>query len=116
MQERLLAPERMSMTGRSSLVLAGDVTIEALELDGALEVIAEPGAQAHIKRLVVQNDGWALVRSGALTHLYCAQSARHSRAHVALCRNASQIGLDRLALRECVLVLDMPRARQDTGC
>lgn len=75
MQERLLAPEKVKITGRSSLVLAGDVTIESLELDGALEVVAEPGTQAHIKRLVVRNDGWTLVRVQA-PRILCKLTAR----------------------------------------
>lgn len=49
------------ISDRSTLVVKGDVVIENLELDGALIINAEDGAQVVIRNLKVQNDGWNFV-------------------------------------------------------
>ena len=60
-QERFPAPAQVSVTERSSLVVAGDVTIEHLDVDGALVVQVAPGAKLTIRSLVVRNSGWKVV-------------------------------------------------------
>jgi UDP-sugar pyrophosphorylase len=51
----------VKISQRSTLVLEGPgVTVEALDLDGALVVRAVPGARVTIRRLAVRNAGWAL--------------------------------------------------------
>jgi hypothetical protein len=56
-----MSPTKVKISSRSSLVLSGDITVEELDVDGALEVVAHPGTCVHIKRLVVRNAGWGLV-------------------------------------------------------
>jgi hypothetical protein len=63
LQNRIKSPSKVKITARSSLVLAGDITIGELDVDGALEIIAHTGACVHIKRLIVRNAGWMLVCS-----------------------------------------------------
>ena len=46
-----------AVSARSSLHVDGDVTIHALELDGALRIVAAPGASLVIKALSVRNAG-----------------------------------------------------------
>ena len=58
---RLPAPSAIAISQRSSLVVSGDVTIRALDLDGALVLRAPAGASVLVKALKVRNDGWALV-------------------------------------------------------
>ena len=56
----------ISISARSSLLLDGDIRIEKLELDGALCVVALPGARVTIRKLSVRNQGCELVElSGA---------------------------------------------------
>mmetsp|Transcript_10883 Transcript_10883/g.19215 ORF Transcript_10883/g.19215 Transcript_10883/m.19215 type:complete len:600 (+) Transcript_10883:279-2078(+) len=56
-RNRFPDPEAVKISDRSSLVLEGDVTIESLDLDGDLRVVAAPGASIVIKHLTVKNDG-----------------------------------------------------------
>jgi len=51
-------PSKIQISGRSSLVLSGNIIIESLNLDGALVVECEEGASATINNLVVRNKGW----------------------------------------------------------
>jgi len=47
----------VKVSNRSSLVIEGDVILDGLDLDGALELRASPGATLLVKDLVVQNHG-----------------------------------------------------------
>jgi hypothetical protein len=58
----MMSPAKVKISARSSLVFSGDITVEELDVDGALEVFAHPGTCVHIKRLIVRNAGWRLVR------------------------------------------------------
>ena len=51
------------ISARSTLILDGDITVDRLDLDGALEIHAVPGAQVRVKRLVVRNAGCRFVRA-----------------------------------------------------
>ena len=58
---RFPKPGNIKISERSSLVITGEgeaVTIESLDLDGALEIHCESGAKAVLKDLQVQNEGW----------------------------------------------------------
>lgn len=48
---------RISVTARSSLLLDGQINVERLQLDGALRIIAAPGATVTIRKLSVANTG-----------------------------------------------------------
>lgn len=54
-------PNRIKMTARSTLVLQGDVVVEALELDGALVAKAKPGDKL---RIVSYGDDGKIVNEG----------------------------------------------------
>lgn len=55
-------PAEVKISAGSSLVVNGNgVTIESLELDGALVIECEEGASGVIKDLVVKNKGWQKV-------------------------------------------------------
>jgi hypothetical protein len=96
MQERFPHPAQVSVSARSSLVVTGDVTVEHLDLDGALVVKADPGTKLTIKSVVVRNDGWQMVRPVApqrhactgrclqSCHSLCAARRTHA-AHAWLC-------------------------------
>jgi hypothetical protein len=43
------APSRVRITGRSTLIIQGDVTVRSLRLDGALRLIAESGAVLRVR-------------------------------------------------------------------
>jgi len=59
-------PDRVRISSRSTLVVDGaDVTIDSLDVDGALVIKAAPGAKVHIKAAKAHNAGWALVPLGA---------------------------------------------------
>ncbi len=51
-------PSRIKISARSSLVIEGNIVIESLDLDGALEIKCEEGAQGIVRDLVVKNKGW----------------------------------------------------------
>lgn len=55
---RFPKPSNIKISGRSSLVLSGNIIIESLDLDGALVIECEEGASGTISSLVVQNKGW----------------------------------------------------------
>mmetsp|Transcript_30687 Transcript_30687/g.60394 ORF Transcript_30687/g.60394 Transcript_30687/m.60394 type:complete len:116 (+) Transcript_30687:1140-1487(+) len=57
MKEKVKCPVKIS--GKSTLILEGDVTIEkgGLELDGALELRAAPGSKIVVDGLKVKNNG-----------------------------------------------------------
>ncbi|GAB5360512.1 hypothetical protein AAMO2058_000634700 [Amorphochlora amoebiformis] len=57
LKARFPNPGAVSISDKSSLVLEGDITIKSLDLDGALQVIASPGAKVTIEESKVQNDG-----------------------------------------------------------
>ena len=62
-KEKFPQPSKIKISGRSSLVISGSgVTIESLDLDGALVIECEDGASGVIKDLVVQNKGWVKVK------------------------------------------------------
>ena len=50
----------VTISSASSLVLDGDIRLHSLELDGALSIIAAPGATVHVRGCAVRNAGWAL--------------------------------------------------------
>ena len=59
---KLPSPAALRVSVRSTLVVRGaDVRIEALELDGALEIDVEDGGVLVVKSLAVANKGWAFV-------------------------------------------------------
>lgn len=58
---RFPEPSKIKISGRSSLVLSGNLVIESLELDGALTIECEEGASGTIKGLTVRNKGWKKV-------------------------------------------------------
>eukprot|EP00574_Skeletonema_japonicum_P005221 CAMPEP_0201716866 /NCGR_PEP_ID=MMETSP0593-20130828/2736_1 /ASSEMBLY_ACC=CAM_ASM_000672 /TAXON_ID=267983 /ORGANISM="Skeletonema japonicum, Strain CCMP2506" /LENGTH=739 /DNA_ID=CAMNT_0048206769 /DNA_START=97 /DNA_END=2316 /DNA_ORIENTATION=- len=52
-------PAAVKISGRSSLVLSGQgLTIESLDLDGAVVIECEDGASGVIRNLTVKNKGW----------------------------------------------------------
>ena len=56
------SPEKVKISARSTLVLRGPgITIESLDLDGALIIDVDRGEQAVVRDLVVKNDGWVQV-------------------------------------------------------
>jgi hypothetical protein len=57
---RVVGGSSVSLTARSALILDGEITLCALTLDGALRVVAAPGAKVIIDGLKVVNDGWRL--------------------------------------------------------
>merc|ERR1712232_204432 len=59
-RERIPPGARVSISQRSTLVLDGDITLEGLELDGALTIIAKDGCKVRIASLAVRNEGWQL--------------------------------------------------------
>jgi len=59
------SPSSIRVTDRSSLVLVGDVTIESLDLDGALCIQAAAGVKVRVKSLKVSNKGWVFEKIDA---------------------------------------------------
>ena len=49
----------VSVSGTSTLVLDGKVTLHSLQLDGALVVRAGPGVSVEVKDCKIANAGWA---------------------------------------------------------
>ncbi|CAM9848002.1 unnamed protein product, partial [Sphacelaria rigidula] len=64
LRKRFPKPSAISVTARSTLLVTGggEVTIEALSLDGALMVEVEAGASLIIRNLTVKNEGWVPTR------------------------------------------------------
>ena len=61
-REKFLNPSSVKISARSSLVVEGSgVTVESLDLDGALVVKCEDGASGSIRDVVVKNKGWVKV-------------------------------------------------------
>ena len=60
-KRRFPDPSKIKISGRSSLVISGNVIIESMDLDGALVVVCEDGATGTISNLVVKNKGWVKV-------------------------------------------------------
>ena len=59
---KLPSPEKIKISSRSTLVVRGPgVTIESLDLDGALIIDVDRGEEAIVRDLVVKNDGWEQV-------------------------------------------------------
>lgn len=58
---RFSDPSKVTISGRSSLVIEGNVIIESLTLDGALTIECEDGATGVISDLSVKNKGWEKV-------------------------------------------------------
>jgi UDP-sugar pyrophosphorylase len=55
-------PSAVRISSRSTLVIDGsDVTIESLDLDGALVIRAVEGAKVVVRNAKVENQGWPLV-------------------------------------------------------
>ena len=54
-------PSKIKISARSSLVVGGNVVIESLDLDGALVIECEEGAEGTVRDLVVKNKGWEKV-------------------------------------------------------
>lgn len=53
------SPEKVKISARSTLVVRGPgITIESLDLDGALVIDVDRGEEAIVRDLVVKNDGW----------------------------------------------------------
>lgn len=61
LRSRFTDPSQVHIRQGSTLVLEGDITIDSLDLEGALIVRAAPGARVHIKSLSVRNAGFKLV-------------------------------------------------------
>lgn len=56
------SPEKVKISARSTLVVRGPgVTIESLELDGALVIDCDRGEVAIVRDLKVENEGWEFV-------------------------------------------------------
>lgn len=49
---------KVKISARSSLVVEGNIVIESLELDGALVIKCEEGANGVVRDLIVKNRGW----------------------------------------------------------
>jgi len=65
-KSRFPEPSKIKISGRSSLVVEGNVVIESLDLDGALVIECEEGAACGIiKDLTVKNKGWKKVADNA---------------------------------------------------
>jgi len=62
---RLKGGAAIRISAASSLLLDGDITIESLELDGALRIVALPGARVAVRKLRVRNKGCALLELSA---------------------------------------------------
>jgi UDP-sugar pyrophosphorylase len=61
-RQKITDPTAVKISGTSSLVVKGEgLTIESLDLDGALVIECEPGATGIIRNLVVRNEGWVKV-------------------------------------------------------
>mmetsp|Transcript_24453 Transcript_24453/g.36279 ORF Transcript_24453/g.36279 Transcript_24453/m.36279 type:complete len:620 (-) Transcript_24453:169-2028(-) len=62
-REVFTSPRNVKISSRSSLVIKGPgkLTIESLDLDGALVINCEIGANAVVRKLKVKNDGWKRV-------------------------------------------------------
>ncbi|CAM9236981.1 unnamed protein product [Ectocarpus sp. 6 AP-2014] len=60
LQGRFSKPSAVSVSATSTLLVTGggEVVIEELVLDGALEIEVQAGASLVIQRLTVKNDGW----------------------------------------------------------
>jgi hypothetical protein len=60
---RLPSPAAVTVSRRSTLVVqgAGDLTLESVDLDGALFLTAGPGVALTVRLGVVANKGWAFV-------------------------------------------------------
>merc|ERR1719373_835456 len=56
-KEAFVGGENIKISDRSTLVVEGDVTIKALELDGALTLRARPGCSLVVESLKVTNTG-----------------------------------------------------------
>ena len=56
---RIKGRSAVRISARSSLVLDGEVTLESLDLDGALCIHACPGAYVRVCNCNVHNSGWA---------------------------------------------------------
>jgi UDP-sugar pyrophosphorylase len=55
---RCVGGEAVRISGRSSLVLDGDITLHSLTLDGALSILACDGASVSVRECSVSNAGW----------------------------------------------------------
>eukprot|EP00947_MAST-08B_sp_MAST-8B-sp1_P000653 g653.t1 len=64
LEGRFPKPAEVKISDGSTLVVEGDVTIESLDLDGALTIRAPPGAKGVVRNLTVKNAGWAFEASG----------------------------------------------------
>lgn len=60
-------PDKIKISAKSSLVVSGpgNITIESLELDGALVIECPEGATLTVKDVAVKNEGWAREAGGA---------------------------------------------------
>ncbi|KAG7397637.1 UDP-N-acetylglucosamine pyrophosphorylase [Phytophthora boehmeriae] len=55
---KFLNPSAIDITARSTLIVEGsDITIDAVSLDGAVRIVAYPGAKVEVKSLSVKNAG-----------------------------------------------------------
>lgn len=72
LRKRFPSPAQIRITHRSTLVLDGDITIDALDLDGALRIRACRGARVRIKTLRVQNAGYVYASADTSTDLIVA--------------------------------------------
>ncbi|KAF4145384.1 UTP--glucose-1-phosphate uridylyltransferase domain-containing protein [Phytophthora infestans] len=56
--KKFINPSAISITARSTLIVEGaEVTFDALDLDGAVRIVACPGAKVKVKSLSVKNAG-----------------------------------------------------------
>lgn len=60
--KRRVEGAEVSVSGRSAVVLEGDITLQGkVSVDGALVIKAAPGAKVLVKDLTVENEGWEVV-------------------------------------------------------
>lgn len=59
-EEVFTTPDKVRISARSSLIIlgSGNLTIESLDLDGALVIECEEGAEGIVRDLAVKNEGW----------------------------------------------------------
>ena len=66
LRQKLATPSAISVSERSTLLVRGhNVSIEALTLDGALEIIVADCSSLRIRSLSVTNEGWQFDELGA---------------------------------------------------
>jgi UDP-sugar pyrophosphorylase len=76
LRARFPAPAAVRIAPTAALVLEGDISVEALDLDGALVIRAAPGAHVRVARARVRNAGWAIVPLSEAEAAAASEAAR----------------------------------------